>query len=85
MSAPNSSTPGEKARIAALADDQVLYHVLHPANAGLDQWTSDYNRALDFFEQFVREYGQAHLHVQSHPAGQYDSECLLRTDTEEGA
>jgi hypothetical protein len=64
---------------AALADEQVLYHVLHPDDVSLDQWTADYNRALDFFEQFVREAGQAHLHVTHLGAGGYDAECLMRT------
>jgi len=62
--------------------EHVLYHVLHPSGEDWDQWTGDYNIALDFFEQFVRDYGQAHLHVEHVGAGRCASECLMHTDKE---
>jgi hypothetical protein len=64
----------------ALATDQVLFHVVHPVDANRDEWTQDYERAVAICAQFVRDYGSVHLHVETHRAGQYDAECLLRTE-----
>jgi hypothetical protein len=64
----------------AVADDQMLYHVLHPTRSECDEWTQNYGRALAYFYRFSRDYGCAHLHVETHHARQYDANCLLRTD-----
>ena len=77
--------PHHPAAFADPTQEHVLYHVLHPSGEDQDQWTGDYNIALDFFEQFVRDYGQAHLHVEYVGAGQCAAECLLRTDAEAAA
>lgn len=53
-----------------------LYHVLHPANPDRDEWTQSYVKAQAYFEQFKRDYGGAHIHVETHYAGQYDARCL---------
>jgi hypothetical protein len=65
----------------AVANDLALYHVLHPTDPELDEWTQDYIRARAFYEQFARDYGDAHMHVEVHHAGQYEAECLMRTET----
>lgn len=69
-------------RRAAVADGRELYHILHPADMMADLWTPDHLLAQWIYEQFVRRYGGAHLHVEILPAGQYDAECLLRTAAE---
>lgn len=76
---------GVQTHPAAVAPDVLLYHVVHPTNMDCDQWTQDYSRALAVCAQFVRVYGGVHLHAETHHAGQYDAECLLRTDTEMAA
>ena len=73
---------GVQTHPAAVAHAVVLYHVVHPMDSEADQWTQDYTRALTICAQFVRDYGGVHLHAETHHAGQYDAECLLRTDTE---
>jgi hypothetical protein len=65
----------------AVAHDLALYHVLHPSDPELDEWTQDYIRARAFYEQFARDYGSAHMHVEVLPAGHYEAECLMRTET----
>ena len=69
----------------AVAGELVLYHVLHPTNSDRDEWTQDHVVAVALFQQFVREYGGGHLHVEIHHAGQYDAECLVRAETEAAA
>jgi hypothetical protein len=64
----------------AVATEQALYHVLHPSDPERDEWTQDYIRARAFYEQFKRDYGGAHLHVEVHPAGQYEAECLMHAE-----
>jgi hypothetical protein len=67
-------------RRRAAVYDLALYHVLHPSDSELDEWTQDYIRARAFYEQFKRDYGGAHMHVEVHPAGQYEAECLMRSE-----
>jgi hypothetical protein len=64
----------------AATHDLALYHVLHPSDPELDEWTQDYIRARAFYEQFKRDYGSAHMHVEVHHAGQYKAECLMRAE-----
>lgn len=64
----------------AVADELVLYHVLHPTDPNRDEWTQDYIRAMAYFWQFRRDKGEAHLHAEIHRAGQYTAECLQRTE-----
>jgi hypothetical protein len=66
----------------AVAETIVLYHVVHPSQPDMDEWTQDYILALAMFEQFARRYGDAHLHVETHRAGGYDAECLQRSRNE---
>lgn len=63
-----------------VAHELALYHVLHPTDSELDEWTQDYIRARAFYEQFARDYGGAHMHVEMHHAGQYEAGCLMRTE-----
>lgn len=69
----------------APAVGRVLYHVVHPADMDQDQWTQDYEQALAMCARFIRDYRGVHLHAFTLHAGQYDGECLLRTDTEAAA
>lgn len=78
-----SSAAGLEIRRKAVADDRKLYHVLHPVDMAADLWTADYVLARGIYEQFVRAYGAAHLHVETLPAGQYDAECMMHTDKAE--
>ncbi len=77
------SAEGQAAERPALAADLALYHLVHPDNAGLDEWTQDYKRALTSCARFIRDYGGVHLHVETHRAGQYEAKCLLRTGVED--
>jgi hypothetical protein len=77
------SAEGQATERPALAADLTLYHLVHPVNARLDEWTHDYRRALTICARFIRDYGGVHLHVETHCAGQYDAKCLLRTGVEE--
>ena len=69
---------------------KVLYHVYVPARLGQDVFIEDYNHALDFYEQFAKEYGEAHLHEEYYRTEEeYESgepskeDCLLNTESEE--
>jgi hypothetical protein len=64
----------------AVAHDLVLYHVLHPTQPDKDEWTQQYTRAVGYLMQFARDYGIAHLHIETYHTGQYNAECLMRTD-----
>ena len=66
------------ARHPAVAEGWELYHVLHPTDVTADVWTPDYLLALTLYDEFVRKHGQAHLHLETLPAGQYRAECMLR-------
>lgn len=66
------------ARHPAVAESWELYHIVHPTDASADLWTPDYLLALRIYEEFVQKHGQAHLHLETLPAGQYRAECLLR-------
>jgi hypothetical protein len=76
---------GRPAYPPALADDLTLYHVVHPSNPELDEWTQDYIRARAFYERFARDYGCAHLHRKIFHAGQYEAECLMHTEPDSGS
>lgn len=71
-----------KIRRMAVADDRVLYHVMHPVDMAADLWTPDCVLAWGIYEQFVRRYGAAHLHREILHARQYDAECLARIGAE---
>ena len=73
-----ASRAGRAARRPAVAEGRELYHVLHPTDATADVWTPDYMLAQGIYDEFVQKHGQAHLHLETLPAGQYDAECLLR-------
>jgi hypothetical protein len=64
----------------AVAHDLALYHVVHPADPERDEWTQHYDQARGLYVRFAQSYGQAHLHVDTFRAGQYEAVCLLRTD-----
>jgi hypothetical protein len=64
----------------AVTDELTLYHVVHPYDSDRDEWTQHYDQARGLYVRFAQSYGQAHLHVDTFRAGQYEAVCLLRTD-----
>jgi hypothetical protein len=75
-------TADEHRYTATVAYDVELYHVVHPTDPDRDEWTQNYILALAGYFRFVRDFGDAHLHVERFRAD--GAECLKHPDVGTG-
>lgn len=76
------STCQQRVHPPAVAAEMVLYPVVHPVDLDQDQRTRNCSRALASCAQAVWHNGGVYLHAETHHAGQYPGEYLLRQGVE---